>query len=161
MLSISLFQQVVFYSLDPLGRVRHLKGGGIFLIAGIDEIDFDKGHMQIDPFVGAIVVHPGDTAAGNLQFYFFDPAAVKQAVRQQQQETGAAARFTGFGSSAEVVDTKAHGQQVRVAEAFIDPLAVSPANDDNVGKNAEKCQGNDDPLLVFNDIKHYATLGST
>ena len=61
MLSISLFQQVVFYGLDPLGRVGHLKGGGVFLIAVIDKIDFDKGRMQIDPFVGAIVVYPGDT----------------------------------------------------------------------------------------------------
>ena len=108
------------------------------MVAGIDKIDFDKGRMQINPFVGSIVVHPGDTAARNFQFYFFYPAAVKQAVRQQQQETGAAARFTGFGSSAEVVDTEAHGPQVRVAEAFIDPLAVSPANDDNVSKYTKK-----------------------
>jgi len=114
--------------------------------------------MQIDPFVGAIVVNPGDTAAGNLQFYFFHPAAVKQAVRQQQQETGAAARFTGFGSSAEIVDTEAHGLQVRIAEAVIDPLAVAPAYDDNVSKNTEKYQGNDDPLLVLNDIKHFQTF---
>ena len=114
--------------------------------------------MQIDPFVSAIVVHPGDTAAGDLQFYFFHTAAVKQAVRQQEQETGAAARFTGFGRFAEVVDAEAHGPQVLVAEALIDPFAVPPADDGNVGQNAEKYQGNDNPLLVLNDIKHSQTF---
>jgi hypothetical protein len=60
-----------------LGGVGHFEGGGVFLIAVIDKIDFDKGHMQIDPFVGAIVVYSGDTAAGNFQFYFFSPGCGK------------------------------------------------------------------------------------
>ena len=110
--------------------------------------------MQIDLFVGAIVVDPGDTAAGDLQLYFFDPAAVKQAVRQQKQETGAAAWFTGLGRLAEVVDAEAYGPQVLVAETLIDPFAVPPADDGDVGKKAEEYQGNDNPLLVLYDIKH-------
>jgi len=110
--------------------------------------------MQIDTLVGAIMVDPGDTAGGDLELYFFDPAAVEQSVRQQQQETRAAAWFAGFGRLAEVVDAEAQGPQVLVAEALIDPFAVPPADDGDVGKKAEEYQGNDNPLLVLYDIKH-------
>jgi len=151
--SAFLYQRV-FNGLDPLRRIGDFEGGGISLILGVDKIYFDQGHMQIDPFVGAVVVHPGDTAAGNLQFYFFPPAAVKQAVREQQEETRASARFTWFGGQAEKVDAEAYGPQVLAAEALVDPLAVPPADDGHVGQNAEKYQGNDNPLLVFDDIKH-------
>ena len=82
-LRASIFEQAVFNGVDPLRRVGDFKGGGIFLVIFIDKVDFDQRLMQVHPFMGFIMVDPGDTGSRNFQLEFFQAAAVKQPVGKQ------------------------------------------------------------------------------
>ena len=104
--------------------------------------------MQVDTFVGPIVIDACDAGPPNLQFNFFNPAAVKQCIVEQQQEAAAAAGFARLRSLSEKVHPEAQGQNRPAAETLVDPLTVAPAHPGNIADDPEKDDRNKNPLLL-------------
>ena len=104
--------------------------------------------MKVHAFVGSVVINPCDARARDLQFNFFNPAAVKQRIVEQQQETAAAAGFARLRSPSEKVHPEAHGQNRPTAESVFDPFTVAPAHPGNIADDAEKNDRNENPLLI-------------
>ena len=104
--------------------------------------------MQVDTFVSPVVIDALDAGCRNLQFYFFNPAAVEQPIGKQKQKTAASAGFARLRGSSKKINTKTHRQNRPAAETLVDPFTVAPAHPGNIADDPEKDDRNDNPLLI-------------
>ena len=145
--NLLFFEKCVFDCLHPLRRVGDFKGRSIFLIVIVQKIYFNKRLMQVDAFVSPVVINSRNAGCRDLQFNFFNPAAVKQSIREQQQKSAAFAGLARFSGSSEKVHPETHGENRPAAEARFNPFAVTPAHPGDIADDPEKSERNKNPLL--------------
>ncbi len=125
--------------LDPLGRVRYMKRGGIPSSLFVDKIDHHQGLMGFFAPVADIMINLQYLIAVDFKLYTAGtPAPEIKSVLRQDQKAIASPDRPIVGTGAQVDNPEAGDDDVFFSNLFLYPALVLSAYEGDKGQNSKK-----------------------